>query len=228
MIICEWLKKAVSPRKLINIVFPNELDKIARKYGTDKMSTKHGYTEYYFKYFKEFKNSAKSVLEIGVREGWSHKMWYEFFPEAVIYGIDHYRGQFSKPKEEIENERIKIFIGDQADENFLKNTFSSVKFDIIIDDGGHWMSQQQISLKALYPLLKSGGIYVIEDLHTSKDRNFWDTNDEKATTMHALRSFLDKGEIDSYYFSADDAKYFNENTKSLKIIENNICFIEKR
>lgn len=40
-------------------------------------------------------------------------------------------------------------------------------FDIIIDDGGHTMNQQITSFKILFPALKSGGIYVIEDLHTS-------------------------------------------------------------
>jgi len=39
-------------------------------------------------------------------------------------------------------------------------------FDIIIDDGGHTMKQQQISLKYLFNAVKPGGYYVLEDLHT--------------------------------------------------------------
>ena len=46
-------------------------------------------------------------------------------------------------------------------------------FDIIIDDGGHTMKQQQISLGILFFAVKSGGYYVIEDLHTCSGQ--WDT-----------------------------------------------------
>ena len=38
---------------------------------------------------------------------------------------------------------------------------------MIIDDGGHTMNQQITSFRVLFPYVKSGGIYVIEDLCTS-------------------------------------------------------------
>jgi hypothetical protein len=41
------------------------------------------------------------------------------------------------------------------------------QFDIIIDDGGHTMNQQRISFMTLLSLVRSGGLYVIEDLETS-------------------------------------------------------------
>ena len=42
---------------------------------------------------------------------------------------------------------------------------SGVAFDIIIDDGSHASYHQQLSFKTLFPTLKSGGIYSIEDLN---------------------------------------------------------------
>lgn len=216
-------KLAYTPPQLLDVLFPNPLDRLARKYGTDKSSLGHNYTRYYFYYFNKIRFQVKHILEIGIREGWSHKMWYEFFPGAEIYGVD-----IERPKEEIENDRIKIFIGDQADEQFLINNFSDKPLDIIIDDGGHRMSQQQISLRILYRFLKSGGIYVIEDLHTSKDRFFWDIDNYRTTTLYALRSYQTTGQIDSYYFNEEDKKYFSNNTKSLKIFRNRICFIWKK
>jgi hypothetical protein len=99
----------------------NDLDILARKYGTDKRTNDpgqpqmyHGYVEKYYELFKANRNINTSILEIGVREGWSHRMWYDFFPNATIYGIDNFDDSIYKSinfkKEDLENDRIKIFI----------------------------------------------------------------------------------------------------------------------
>jgi hypothetical protein len=58
---------------------------------------------------------------------------------------------------------------DQSDSNQLSKFVSEVdyKFDIIIDDGSHQMADQQLTFYYLSKVLKKGGIYIIEDLHTS-------------------------------------------------------------
>jgi hypothetical protein len=53
-----------------------ELDRIAKKYGTDKSSDIHNYCEKYIKFKKE---ERLNILEIGVSEGKSVKMWSEYF-----------------------------------------------------------------------------------------------------------------------------------------------------
>ena len=40
-------------------------------------------------------------------------------------------------------------------------------FDIIVDDGGHRMREQRMSLETLFKHVKPGGVYLCEDLHTS-------------------------------------------------------------
>jgi hypothetical protein len=58
--------------------------------------------------------------------------------------------------------------GSQDDIEFLKSLKVSDRFfDIIVDDGGHTMAQQTTSLVHLLRKVKSGGLYIIEDLHTS-------------------------------------------------------------
>ena len=81
---------------------------------------------------------------------------------------------------ERDEDRLVVFEGDQSSDEDL-NKFCSLyggEFDIIIDDGGHSMRQQQISLRALYNQLKSNGIYVIEDLHTGSNQwpNLYDSS----------------------------------------------------
>lgn len=136
------------------------------------------FIEAYKKYFTGL--NPKRVLEIGVQGGGSLKIWRDMFPEAEIVGVD-----VDENCKEHEGERIKIIIGDQADVKFLE---SLGNFDIIIDDGGHTMVQQQTSLKWLMPQLNEGGIYVIEDLHTSYWEQFLDI---AHSTIEELKDIID-------------------------------------
>lgn len=72
----------------------NDLELLARKYGTDKRTNDagqniyHGYTDTYYELFKDDRYDKLNILEIGVQNGFSHKMWADFFPNSMIYGID--------------------------------------------------------------------------------------------------------------------------------------------
>jgi cephalosporin hydroxylase len=124
--------------------------------------------------------TPKRVLEIGVQGGGSLKIWRDMFPEAQIVGVD-----VDPSCAEHAGENIAIHIGDQTDERFLETLG---EFDIIIDDGGHKMSQQQVSFNLLMPRLAKGGIYVIEDTHTSYWEGFLDL---RITTVEMLKGLID-------------------------------------
>ena len=101
-------------------------------------------------------------------------MWNEYFthPDAKIYFMEYDAACAAKWKST--NPRITITTGDQADkkvhEAFVKN--HGKDFDLIIDDGGHTMKQQKVTLDALFDAVKPGGIFVIEDLQTSFIANY--------------------------------------------------------
>ncbi len=121
------------------------------------------YFPIYDSFFEKIQEQALSLLEIGVGWGGSLYTWAEYFPNSRITGIDS-----RTKRKEFENQQIKIFIGDQADPDFLKSVNDQRgPFDVVIDDGGHMMHQQTTSLEALFPLLKDGGYYIIEDWQTS-------------------------------------------------------------
>lgn len=126
------------------------------------------YFEIYDHYLNCFRDKEIKFLEIGISEGGSLQMWKEYFGEkCLIYGID------SDPKRFYKEDRITIEIGSQEDREFLKKiACKHGPFDIIIDDGGHKMNQQITSIEELYPSLKLGGIYLVEDIHTSYYRHF--------------------------------------------------------
>ena len=148
----------------------NELTKLANYHHSDKGTTaysQHGFTDIYEKYFSPLRYEQINLLEIGVFEGASLRTYHDYFPNAKIYGIDIF------DLSQYENDRIKLFQLDQSNRQQLAEFIDEVgvKFDIIIDDGSHHMDDQQISLYYLSKVLKSGGIYVLEDIHTSLGQN---------------------------------------------------------
>jgi hypothetical protein len=162
----------------------NELEELGRTLGTDKQ-TYHGYTKYYYQHFLPLKNTHLKLLEIGVFHGASVKMWKTFFPHAHIVGVD-----INAECKRYEDDRISIRIGDQTDKAFLGGLVSEFGgFDIIIDDGGHRMTQQIGSFQTLFPHLKLGGMYIIEDLHTSYLEQFGGGGPD--STVNFLKALID-------------------------------------
>jgi demethylmacrocin O-methyltransferase len=158
-----------------------ELSSIGCKYGTDKVP--NGFMPHYVRMFSCIREKAKSIVEIGVLDGASIKTWRDYFPNAFIYGIDCY------DKKYLDGNRLKTFVADQSERNQLAAVIEEMgNVDIIIDDGGHSMKQQQVSLGFLFPFVKHGGLYVIEDLHTSviQPEFFNDTSTDN-TTERLLR-----------------------------------------
>ena len=97
------------------------------------------YFEIYDRHFSRFRGKPINVLEIGVGQGGSLQMWKEYFgPSARIFGID-----INPNCKAVEEDRIRIFIGDQEDQAFLAASADKIgRIDILIDDGGHTMQQQ--------------------------------------------------------------------------------------
>jgi cephalosporin hydroxylase len=124
----------------------------------------HHYFDIYHRYFSRFRNTPCVVLEIGVAQGGSLQMWKEYFGKAaLIYGLD-----INPYCKDFEEDRITILTGSQSDREFLRQVKATLPpLDIIIDDGGHYMDQQKIALEELFDHLKSDGIYLVEDTHTS-------------------------------------------------------------
>ncbi|MEQ9446602.1 MAG: hypothetical protein RJS98_13635 [Rhodospirillaceae bacterium] len=131
--------------------------------GETHLPTKrrHDYLQHYWRHLQHFRESARKVVEIGVQTPRSVKTWAEFFPNAIIYGID-----IDEKCREFSEDRIDIHIGDQMDEKFLLDFVEKTggDFDVVIDDGLHTPYSILRSFSYLYPALQDHGIYVIEDV----------------------------------------------------------------
>lgn len=157
----------------------SRLHELGLQHGTDK-ATYHGYCDFYEEHLPP---EIDRLLEIGVMDGASLRMWRDFYPDAQIIGVDIERRQ--------PVEGCTVIRGDATRRPFLHSVYAKVgPFDVIVDDGSHLTSHQQATFSMLYgPALKDGGLYIIEDLHTSFWPNYVDS--EQSTYAWLFTSGLD-------------------------------------
>ena len=124
----------------------------------------HHYLPLYDRYFSRYRNTPVKFLEIGVNNGGSLQMWRRYLgKDAVLCGID-----INPDCAQYDGQSGMVRIGSQDDPEFLAEVVKEMGgVDVVLDDGSHRMPHIDASLKVLFPLLTTGGTYMIEDLHTA-------------------------------------------------------------
>lgn len=159
---------AMADRLLLSWWCPNDLNRLALIFGTDKWGT-HWYTQHYDRYFKPLRSRRLNLLEIGVggydepsQGGHGLRMWKAYFRKGRIVGID------IEDKTAWRERRIDIRQCDQTDGETLKKLSEEYGgFDIVIDDGSHINWHVIATFEVLFPLLRPNGIYAVEDTQTA-------------------------------------------------------------
>jgi hypothetical protein len=155
----------------------NELDLLAQKYGADKWG-KHNYCPVYYDLFKDKRETKGYVVELGMGEGASLKMWNDFFPNSGIFGLDNELKRVKRFSDLTDIEvdewpRISAQVCDQSSIKSLINFTNNVELlretFLFVDDGSHRTSDQFLSAVVLVPFLKDETIYVIEDVHEPEE-----------------------------------------------------------
>ena len=180
-------------------------------YNTDKYS--HGFIDVYEPYFNQMKD-VKNVLEIGVYNGDSLNYFSNYFKDADIYGIDII------DKTQYGSDKIKTFMLNQENRDDISTFLSknNIEYDIILDDGGHTMRQQQISFGMFFKNVKSGGLYILEDLHTSRLDNFGTIfKTDLITSLDMLYNLKYTNNLVSNHITDDEKRYIEENVESIFI-----------
>jgi len=128
--------------------------------GNNDKGSIHSYIMIYEKLLSSYRSCASKFLEIGVAQGYSLRMWNEYFNEQCeVKGID-----ISKAK--LCDNSLDVTLGDSKDAILWLDWDN---FDVIIDDGDHNSEAQMQTAEIWLPKITDTGIYIIEDvsyLHT--------------------------------------------------------------
>lgn len=143
------------------------LEEIGAACGTDKAQALgiHDYCPVYDEFFSPWRDVPITLLELGWGGyndprggGESAAMWRQYFPEAKIVVID------VVPKLS-RLSGVQLFCGSQDDAAFLAQVHQETgDYDIIVDDASHESFRTMKSFNLLWPRLRPGGFYVVEDL----------------------------------------------------------------
>lgn len=148
---------------------------------TDKVTT-HTYQIMYGKFLLPYyhQHPHMKMLEIGLGcdmdygPGASVNLYKKLFPKAELWEAEYNAACVKKHMEDGMISDIHVLIGDQGNDEVLDGWIeqSGGQFDVVIDDGGHHNCMIWNSFRKLWPTVKSGGLYFIEDMQVAKARAY--------------------------------------------------------
>lgn len=187
---------------------------------TNEKIKAHGYSKYYEKYFYQLKNQNLNILEIGSFHGNASAALFFYFKNSKLFAGDIYPDLFR-----YRSHRIKNFYVNSSEEKSIQDNIIDKfnnKFDIIIEDAGHSLKDQIISLFMLFKKLNKGGLFIIEELDFPDKRKDMNLLNEKPTLREILLNFKNSGTIlESKYISINEKDYFLQNIQSIEIFKGN-------
>lgn len=145
----------------------DEFKALLKKHGTDKYA--HKLYTLYGLYLGPIRFNKLNILEIGLGcdmsygPGKSLDVWREYLPNTKISVMEIDKDCADKFRNQVE----LMIVGSKSDFDVLKQAEAKAPYDMIVDDGGHTRLQQINSLIGLFPYVKNGGFYVLEDVYFS-------------------------------------------------------------
>lgn len=181
----------------------------------------HHYFSVYDRHLAPFRNHPVTVVEFGVFHGGSLQMWKDYFgPGARIIGVD-----INPACAELAEEQIEIVIGDQEDREFLRKLAAEVgPVDVLIEDGGHMMAQQINTFEEFWPHIVDGGIFLIEDLHTSYWEDFGGGYKKPGTFIEYAKDLIDRMHAWHSRESGFDADDYTRSIQGMHVYDSIIVF----
>ena len=201
----------------------NELGELLDRFCSDKgtfWQSKHHYHTAYHSVFGSIRKGVRSILEVGIGEDTAPSVaaWTEYFPNAHIFPVDIKSRQGfddrAKPggatagvaKHQAKfgcvynasmwkHPRVHLTLDTDASEPAQLQRIPNLPelLDIIIDDGSHRFHDQETMLLTLWPRLRPGGFYVVEDVLVGALP--WDENHAKQVCAQFRRSAAQFGAL---------------------------------
>jgi hypothetical protein len=209
----------------------DDLSALAVRFGSDKWGD-HWYTANYEHYFAPMRQRRVKVLELGVggyfmadQGGASLRMWKHYFPRGSVYGLDVF------DKSPLDEPRLTTIKGEQADAELLHAIgHRHGPFDIVIDDGSHYSSDVIASFTVLFPYVRPGGLYVVEDLASSYWPGWGGSTEDlnnPATSVGFLKTLLDGLHHQEMVRTGEYTPSETERTVTAVHVHHNMAVVEK-
>ena len=179
----------------------------------------HGYSKFYEKVFLEFKDKKINVLEIGSFYGNASAAMFFYFRNANIFGADINPDMFNYTSKRM----TSFFVNSSSTSSIQKNIIDKkIKYKIIIEDASHMLKDQIISLFYLFPILESGGYFIVEELDFPETREDMRIGQEFPDLKSILKNVLKKKDFNSKYIDQNLKNYFLDNVETIEIFRGNI------
>ena len=181
--------------------------------------TAHGYSKFYENYFFEFKNDKVNILEIGSFYGNASAAMFFYFRNANIFGADINPDMFNYTSKRM----TSFFVNSSSISSIQKNIIDKkIEYKIIIEDASHMLKDQIISLFYLFPILESGGYFIVEELDFPEKREDMRTGQEFPDLKSILKNVKEKKDFNSRYINQNLKDYFLNNFETIDIFKGNI------
>ena len=179
----------------------------------------HGYSKFYEKVFLEFKDKKINVLEIGSFYGNASAAMFFYFRNANIFGADINPDMFNYTSKRM----TSFFVNSSSASSIQKNIIDKkIEYKIIIEDASHMLKDQIISLFYLFPILESGGYFIVEELDFPETREDMRIGQEFPDLKSILKNILKKQDFNSKYIDLNLKNYFLDNVETIEIFRGNI------
>jgi cephalosporin hydroxylase len=141
------------------------LEQLVDNSRSDK-NTVHSYLPLYQQLLSSKKDTAKNVLEIGIYNGGSIKLWSDYFTNATVHGLD-IMGIHEVWEGIQNNDKIILHTSSDAyNPDFFTRTFlqKNIQFDFMLDDGPHTLESMLQFIRLYSQVMADDGVLIIEDV----------------------------------------------------------------
>mmetsp|Transcript_16561 Transcript_16561/g.27900 ORF Transcript_16561/g.27900 Transcript_16561/m.27900 type:complete len:259 (-) Transcript_16561:79-855(-) len=174
------LEHEVNERTVFNLGKQARTDKTFHA----RMGKRHFYQTMYGIFLAPMRHRPLKLFEIGLgceatTKSASATLWRKLLPKGDLWFAEYNSTCVDILRKKRMLMGINVVVGDQGEPASLDRWIrkSGGNFDVIIDDGSHKSRHIFTSFQALWPTLKPGGLYFIEDLQVGRSPKLFNQTD---------------------------------------------------
>ena len=181
--------------------------------------TAHGYAKFYEDLFKPIQDKPLKILELGSFYGNASAALFFYFRNSLIHSADINPDMYKYKGSRLKN----FFVDSSSRESIIKNILNQdTEFNIIIEDASHMLKDQIISLFMLFPKIKKGGIFIIEEIDFPEKKEDMRIGQNMPDLKTILKKIQSNEDFDTEYINKNEKEYFISNVSSISFFKGNL------